>query len=52
MSTAGILFIVLFVLLIASLPRFGFTRSVGYLPFGIIALLMVAVMVLGLIGTI
>lgn len=47
---AWILFIVLILLLIGALPRWGYSRRWGYTPSGIIGLLLVILLVAWLLG--
>jgi hypothetical protein len=45
-----ILLIVLFVLLMGGLPRWGYSRNWGYAPSGFLGLLLLIVLVLLLLG--
>jgi hypothetical protein len=45
-----ILFIVLILLLLGALPTWGYSRSWGYAPSGIIGLLLVILLIAWLIG--
>jgi hypothetical protein len=47
-----ILIIVLILLLIGALPRWGFSRSWGYFPSGGLGLILVVIIVLVLLGRI
>ncbi|WP_137152934.1 DUF3309 family protein [Devosia sp. FKR38] len=48
MST--ILIIILILLLIGALPSWGYSRSFGYFPSGIVGVILVVVLVLALTG--
>lgn len=50
MSLGLILLIVLIILLIGALPRWGYSRSWGYFPSGGLGLLLVIVLILLLMG--
>jgi hypothetical protein len=50
MTTQTILIIVLILVLIGALPRWGHSRSWGYGPSGIIGVILVIVLVMALLG--
>jgi hypothetical protein len=50
MSLGTILLIVLILLLIGAIPRWGYNRSWGYAPSGGVGLILVIVLVLFLVG--
>jgi hypothetical protein len=50
MSIGTILLIILILVLIGALPRWGHSRSWGYMPSGGVGLILVVVIVLLLIG--
>jgi hypothetical protein len=50
MSIGTILLIILVLVLVAALPRWGHSRSWGYLPSGGVGMLLVVVVVLVLLG--
>ena len=50
MSIGTILLVILILLLIGALPRWGHSRSWGYMPSGGVGLLLVVVIVLILVG--
>lgn len=52
MSVGAFLVAVLFLILIAALPSWKYSRGWGYLPAGIVALLLVAVIALLALGKI
>jgi hypothetical protein len=52
MGLGTILLIVLIVLLIAGLPRWGYSRNWGYAPTGGLGLILVIVLILLLMGRI
>jgi hypothetical protein len=52
MTLGTILLIVLVVLLIAGLPRWGYSRSWGYGPTGFLGVLLIVVLILFLLGRI
>lgn len=47
-----ILLILLVLLLVGSVPRWGYSRSWGYTPMGIIGVVLVIYLVLVLLGTV
>jgi hypothetical protein len=52
MTVQTILIIVLILVLIGALPRWGHSRSWGYGPSGIIGVILVVVLILALLGRI
>jgi len=52
MSLGFILLIVLIIVLIGALPRWGYSRSWGYMPSGGIGLVLLIVLILVLMGRI
>ncbi|MBC6983523.1 DUF3309 family protein [Caulobacter sp. 17J80-11] len=50
MSLGFILLIVLIIVLIGALPRWGYSRSWGYMPSGGIGLVLLIVLILILLG--
>ncbi|HEX5263389.1 MAG TPA: DUF3309 family protein [Phenylobacterium sp.] len=52
MSIGLILIILLVLLLVGALPRWGYSRSWGYFPSGGLGLILVVILVLVLIGRI
>jgi hypothetical protein len=52
MSVATILIIILIIILIGAVPRWGYSANWGYGPSGLIGLLLVVVVVLLLLGRI
>lgn len=47
-----ILLIVLIVLLIGAVPRYGYNRNWGYAPFGGLATILIIILILWLLGVI
>jgi hypothetical protein len=45
-----ILIIVLILLLIGALPRWGYSRSWGYYPGGILGIILIIIIILALLG--
>jgi hypothetical protein len=52
MSIATVLIVVLIVLLIAGLPRWGYSTDWGYGPSGFLGVILVIVLILALLGRI
>jgi hypothetical protein len=50
MTIGTILLIVLILMLIGSVPRWGYSRSWGYGPSGLVGIILVIVLVLALTG--
>ena len=52
LTTGTLLLIIIVVLLIAGLPRWGYSRSWGYGPTGVLGLILIIVLILFLMGRI
>ena len=52
MSLMWLLLLVLLILMIASLPTYGYSRDWGYAPSGILTVLLIIVLILLLMGRI
>ena len=50
MTTSGLLIILLVVLLVASLPRWPYSRSWGYWPGGLLGTILLIMLILLLLG--
>ena len=50
MSLGTILIIILILILIGAMPRWGHSRAWGYGPSGIVGLILVVVLILALLG--
>ena len=52
LTTGALLLIIVIVLLVAGLPRWGYSRSWGYGPTGVLGIILVIILILFLLGRI